>query len=133
MKIIAALAIGLLAVNAQARDWSDLGYAARVSDAQVACSNIDSQACEPYLAEALGVSATLQESAGAHAGRDWIGIAFHNGHIEHCTAKWYQSLNGLALLQYALARASTNDLATNRNTYWIDALIAAAQRLCHSH
>jgi hypothetical protein len=115
--------------HALARDWQ--AYDARLRDAQVACQEINSAACTPYIAEALGVAAALTEAAKVNmsAGGTTYTVVFHSGRQETCTERWREIMNGLQLTQLAIA--SEGDIDAAQETYWLAALMRASREHCH--
>ncbi len=65
-RICAAMCLSVITAAGPAQaDW--LGHLARLSDAQNACRDIDSKACEPFLAEAVAIADLLHEQSNTRA------------------------------------------------------------------
>jgi len=115
-------------VSSQASEW--LGHLATLAQAQVACTDTSSQACLPYLAEAVAVAGVLTATTKVDfQGKvETITVFFRNGNVQQCTENWFQNaLNGQRLMHGALGM----DASDRAYFPWIDALLAAAQELCH--
>jgi hypothetical protein len=85
-----ALLIALVCPGAMA-DWkwkACKGHHTRLSDAQNACTNMDSLECEPFFAEAVGVSDVFHEIANpVDGGRKNFTVVFENMSQENCSEK----------------------------------------------
>jgi hypothetical protein len=125
-KTIVLLVALACSVGNTAAEWR--GHLASLFDAQVACTNIDSLECKPFLAEAVAVADLLDGIARpTDDGNDFI-VTFRNMHQEKCSQNWFASLNGLSLLHSALGLSEDSP----KSIYWTDALIRASRQLCHS-
>jgi hypothetical protein len=127
---------GLLAISSSAA-WSGqwAGHLATLFQAQIDCTNTDSEECLPYLAEAVAVADVLGYQAKTiipSNKRDdpHFSVAFDTGAPESCTANWLQSMNGESLLHSALGLPVVGRDA--KSTYWVAALMRASRQLCHS-
>jgi hypothetical protein len=124
-KTIVLLMALACSAGSTAAEWT--GHLSTLFDAQVACTNIDSLECEPFLAEAVAIADVLHEIAQlAEDGNDFI-VTFGNMRQEKCSQNWFTSLNGLGLLHSALALS-----VDPQSIYWTNALIRASRQLCHS-
>jgi hypothetical protein len=108
-----------------------MGHLARLQDAQVACRDVDSAACLPYLAEAVAIATLLTDQAYPmkdHGRRtDDFAVTFYAGSRWRCSRRWVEGLNGESLLHRALAIVSDGSVET---FYWSKALQVAAQQGC---
>jgi hypothetical protein len=122
-----ALLIALVCPGAMA-DWkwkAWKGHHTRLSDAQSACTNIDSLECEPFFAEAVAVSDVFHEIANpVDAGRKNFTVVFENMSHENCSENWLRSMNGQILLHSALGLPVSSESAKSIN--FVSALIRAA-------
>ena len=104
------------------------GHVTKLSDAQVACRNIDSLACLPFLAEGVAVADILTAQVSVRIGNDndtIIQLTGTDGSRVRCSARFtLNELNGETLTHLALIRDS------NFNSYWTNALFVAALDLC---
>ena len=103
------------------------GHAATLDEAQLACHDIDSSACLPFLAEAVAVGDILTTQAGVRNGGDKQGIQLPgpNGSNVKCSERFrLPDLNGITLTHLALTRNP------HINFYWSNALFVAALDLC---
>jgi hypothetical protein len=96
--------ISLFAGQALSEEW--LGHLARLDYAKAACRDLSSQACEPYLAEAVGIV-------------DYIRWEEAGGDREYC-----DKLNGQDVTRFALI------MDEKLFFYWSQAVIAATRSIC---
>jgi len=99
---IGATCVCLYVSQASSQEW--LGHAARLDYAKIACEDVHSAACQPYLAEAVGIV-------------DYL-------HWETNRAGDCAKLNGLDVTRLALM------LDEKRYFYWSHAVIAATSNIC---
>ena len=86
-------------------DWSFKGWKGhhtKLFDAQSACKNTDSSACEPFLAAAVAVADVFSEIAKPDEKGDLI-VTFPDAVQERCSSNFRQRMNGQTLLYRALA------------------------------
>ncbi len=76
----------LLSIPTSGKQWT--GYPDSLWDAQVECQNLRSPNCKPYIAEALGVAAALEDAAKLNSDLNTYTVVFHNGTPEICTERW---------------------------------------------
>jgi hypothetical protein len=117
----------LFAQQATAGDWQ--GIHARFRDAQVACQNINSRACEPYLAEAVAVGEILQDQAvvkDVSPGHRIVQLPGSKGVMMVCGNGVLSKLNGLTLLHTAFVIDAAPD------AYWDIVLFRAVLFLCEA-
>lgn len=119
--IIISCAILLWSTPPVFAQW--LGHLSKLSDAQNACRNMDSNKCLPYLAQAVAVADTLNDQATV-AGKT-IQLPGPNGSILNCSENFSTTdLNGETLAHLALIRDPKADF------YWTKALFFAALDRC---
>jgi hypothetical protein len=127
--LIAALLIALVGSGAMA-DWKWKpwkGHHTKLSDAQNACTNIDSLECEPFLAAATAVAEVFSEIAKPDEKGDVI-VTFPEVQ-ERCSHNW-RHMTGQTLLHSALVLPVSSDNA--KSIYFVNALMRASRELCHS-
>jgi hypothetical protein len=127
--VLAVLSLALSAGQvAQSSEWQ--GHLATLRQAQIACRNLNSRDCLPYLAEAVAVADVLTAATKVTSpvkGKVSITVVFRSGSEQSCSENWLRNLlNGQRLLHDALL------MDARQHAYWTDALLAAAQNLCHS-
>ena len=106
-----------------------MGHLATLSDALLACTNTESRACEPYLAEAVAIGDLLKRIAKPTDEDDVI-VVFNSMNQTKCTVNWFRSLNGQSLLLSALGLSV--GFAEKKHIYWTDAIVRASRQLCRS-
>jgi hypothetical protein len=110
--------------SAIADTWQ--GHVATLQDARIACPDIDSDACLPYLAQAVAVADTLTDQAKYDSTRDVFEIPGGGGSIWICDPSVLsEQFNGESLLHLALAANLTIP-------YWDHALFISALHLCRA-
>jgi len=110
-----------------AKGWQ--GYTTSLKDAQIACSDIHSDACEPFLAAAVGFTAALTDTAKFNIRDNTYTVTFGGGVQETCTTRWHESMNGLQLVQLTVAGA--RDYSSGGVWYFLDAMMATSRERCH--
>lgn len=120
VRLISAGLLYLSPQPAMADTWT--GHLASLRDAKIACRDINSAECLPYLAQAVAVADTL--SAQALSEQNEISIPGRAGSTLICNTAVLHFLNG----QYLMLVALTADDKTL--FYWDDALLASALRSC---
>ncbi len=122
----AAAGLSLLLASSAMADW--MGHLARLSDAQIACRDIDSDACQPFLAEAVAIADLLHEQSNIVrvGGEDKALMPGYSMSILTCDLSIYDRLNGQSLLHLALAFSPPDP----KSLYWTQALRAAALQPC---
>lgn len=105
-----------------------MGHGARLTDARAACADVSSNACEPFLAEAVAVTDVFHWQAKVVPGQAGFAVVFQSGQQERCTEKWFGSLNGQALLHATLGLQDDKDA---QNIYWTEALMKTVRSTCH--
>lgn len=112
-------------VNTAEAGWK--GHSATLSDAQNACRDIDSAACEPYLAEAVAIADLLNEQAKIERFGGEEQILLPGATMSQWTCDLsHGRLNGQSLLHIALASQPLDA----KGRYWTQALHAAALQQC---
>jgi hypothetical protein len=131
MKLTACLSVLLLSLSghAWAQEWK--GHLATLNEARMACSDIHSKDCEPFLAEAVAVAEVMKELSfvDKDAKGDFVVVPFPHGNLTHCSENWLKSMNGLGLLHSTLGSGAFDE---NKNTYWTQALMQVSRQVCHS-
>ncbi len=103
------------------------GHLATLKDAKIACQDIDSESCLPYLAQAVAVADTLYAQADYDSKRDELKIPGGDGYIWVCHPSVLSQLNGEDLLHLALATEPSDGEGP---FYWDEALFTSAINLC---
>jgi hypothetical protein len=106
------------------------GHLTTLFDAQVACTDMLSPECEPFLAEAVAVADVFQAIALGHVESGNFTVVFRNMNQENCSQNWLRSMNGQGLMHVTLALPIDSDDA--KNIYFTDALMRASRQLCHT-
>jgi hypothetical protein len=119
--------LSITSKSAMAVPWE--GHLATLNDAKLACRDIDSGPCLPYMAQAVAIADTLYAQAAYDAKRDKIQIPGGDGSIWACDPSVLNKLNGENLLHSALATESVNE---SKAFYWDDALFMAALHICRA-
>jgi len=120
-KTLLVLGMILLASQASHAEW--MGHLARVTHARLACRNLDSNACQPFLAEAVAVTDVIQIQASPKelsTKEIVLLVPVANKAVRQCRGSILQ-LSGETLLQSTLGRTDLDD-----NQYWTEALFATA-------
>jgi hypothetical protein len=113
-----------------AAEWK--GHLSTLLDAQVACTNVHSLECEPFLAEAVAVADILHEIAQPLAeGGNGFTVTFGNMRQETCSQNWFTSLNGLSLLLVLRASIGPLHLSAPRDSCAIHENFSRS-RIAHS-
>jgi len=120
--LVAAWLLGAVSSTAMADTWR--GHLTTLQDARIACRNIDSDSCIPFLAQAVAVADTLFDQAIAVSHQQEFEIPGRNGSIWICGPDVLKELNGQSLLHLALA--------ADTEGYWDNALFTAALRPCRA-
>jgi hypothetical protein len=99
-------------------EW--LGHLTQVKQARLACRNLDSNACVPFLAQAVTVADIIHQQVTLSADLTiWL-VPVGNGSVRKCHEGIVQ-MSGESLLQATLGRTNLDD-----NQYWSAALFATA-------
>lgn len=102
-------------------EW--LGHLAQVKQARLACRNMDSNACQPFLAQAVTVADVIHIQATVKYptanSMVWL-VPVGNSAVRKCRESILQ-ISGESLLQATLGRTDLDD-----NQYWSAALFATA-------
>ncbi len=126
-RICAAMCLSVITASGPAQaDW--MGHLANLSDAQNACRDIDSNACEPFLAEAVAIADLLHEQSKVAkvGGEDKAFLPGGLMSVWACDLSVHDRLNGQSLLHLALALSAPD----SESLYWTQALRAAALQQC---
>jgi hypothetical protein len=102
-------------------EW--MGHLAQVKQARLACRNLDSNACQPFLAQAVAVADVIHLQASAKDLSVWPVVwlvPVGNKGVRQCHNSILQ-LSGEALLQASLGRTDLDE-----NQYWSEALFVTA-------
>lgn len=126
--VVALAAFAFSSLEAHAGEWK--GHLATLFDAQIACTDSSSRACEPFLAEAVAVADVPTEIARPDDKRTSVTVTFHSMDQQQCSQNWLRSMNGLSLLHLALGLPI--DMKDAKEVYWSEALMRASRQLCHS-
>ncbi len=127
------LAVGVLSILSSLfflgpakAEWR--GHLARLFDAEEACRDIDSQACEPYLAAAVAIADLLYEQAKPDRARAEEIFLLPGGAMSvwECGLEPFKRLNGRSLTYMAIALSAPEP----KNLYWTQALLGAALKDC---
>jgi hypothetical protein len=114
--------------DATALEWK--GHLTTLFDAQVACTDMFSLECQPFLAEAVAIAEMFSEIAKSDEKGDTFTVPFRGMRQEECSQNWRQYMNGQSLLHSALALPEASERA--KNIYFVSALMRASRELCHS-
>jgi hypothetical protein len=125
LRLIGAGLLCLSGQSAMADTWD--GHLATLKDAKIACRDIDSESCLPYLAQAVTMTDTLESQAAYDSNRDIIKIPGRDGSIWTCNPSVWSRFNGEDLRHLAL---TTQPSEGGANFYWDDALLISALSLC---
>lgn len=126
--VIAVAGLAFSSPDAHGGEWK--GHLATLFDAQIACTNTDSRACEPFLAEAVAIADVLTEIARLDDKGTSVTVTFHSMDQQQCSLNWFRSLNGQSLLHSALGLPI--GVQDAKEVYWSAALMRASRQLCHS-
>jgi hypothetical protein len=113
----------LVSPNAIATEW--MGHLAKLEDAKVACRDIDSVECRPFLAQAVAVADVMISLThyAIKGGEEEILLPNHDqGTFLYCGRVFVEKMNGETLLYMTLAR--------DNPFYWTEALLATVYQLC---
>jgi hypothetical protein len=99
-------------------------------DAQVACTDMLSPECEPFLAEAVAVADVFAAIARPSGASGNFTVVFRSMTQENCSENWLRSMNGQSLMHATLSLPEDGEAA--KNIYFTNALIRASRQLCHS-
>jgi len=126
LRLSVIFSVLLLPIQSESAQWA--GHTATLSDARIACSDLESMVCLPYMAAAVAVSDLLSYQAKVVENTPdtaAVEIVFYMGDRKTCSVKWLRSLNGAMLLKTALSLPDTTQAH-----YWTEALRQAATSLC---
>jgi hypothetical protein len=108
--------------SAVAGAWEG-GYA-RVKDAEAACTDTRSRACQPYLAVANGIVMLLTYQAISKDDGKTLQIPAHASKMVTCPVSLVDKLNALTLFHLTLANGAPPD------EDWDEALLRSVYSLC---
>jgi hypothetical protein len=121
MKRLILLVLSLMFSAASQAEW--MGHLAQVKQARLACRNMDSNACQPFLAEAVAVADVihLQASSKELSAKEIVLLVpVANKGVRQCRGSILQ-ISGESLLQATLGRTDLDE-----NQYWTEALFVTA-------
>ena len=127
LAMLATSGVLVAAVPPMADAYAWRGHLATLQDARIACRDVDSYDCLPYLAQAVAVADTLSDQAKFDLKRpDEFQIPGARSSTWICDTSVYRQFNGEALLHLALAADFTNE----DSVYWDNALFTSALLRC---